>query len=53
MTADPQSAGPDAAAEEAAQIMLLNGFRHLPVVEGRSVCGVVTLRDLFAARIRR
>ena len=53
MTADPQSASPDTAPEEAAQIMLLNGFRHLPVVDGRNVCGVVTLRDLFAARIRR
>lgn len=53
MTADPQAAAPDASAEDAAQIMLLNGFRHLPVVEGRTVCGVVTLRDLFAARIRR
>jgi len=40
-------------AEEAAQIMLLNGFRHLPIVEGRKVCGVVSLRDLFASRIRR
>jgi CBS domain-containing protein len=53
MTADPQSAGPETSAAEAAQIMLLNGFRHLPVVEGRTVCGVVSLRDLFAARIRR
>lgn len=53
MTADPQSARPDASAEAAAQIMLLNGFRHLPVVDGRVVCGVVSLRDLFAARIRR
>jgi CBS domain-containing protein len=53
MTADPQSASPDGAAEDAAQIMLLHGFRHLPVVEGRQVCGVVSLRDLFAARIRR
>jgi CBS domain-containing protein len=53
MTADPQSASPDSSPEEAAQIMLLNGFRHLPVVDGRNVCGVVTLRDLFAARIRR
>jgi CBS domain-containing protein len=33
--------------------MLLHGFRHLPVVEGREVRGVVSLRDLFAARIRR
>lgn len=53
MTPDPQAAPPDATAEDAAQIMLLNGFRHLPVVDGRSVCGIVTLRDLFAARIRR
>jgi CBS domain-containing protein len=53
MTPDPQAAAPDATSEEAAQIMLLNGFRHLPVVDGRSVCGIVTLRDLFAARIRR
>jgi CBS domain-containing protein len=53
MTADPQSASPDTSPEDAAQIMLLNGFRHLPVVDGREVCGVVTLRDLFAARIRR
>jgi CBS domain-containing protein len=53
MTPDPQAASPDTPAEEAAQIMLLNGFRHLPIVEDRKVCGVVSLRDLFAARIRR
>lgn len=53
MTSDPQSAGPDTAAEDAAQLMLLHGFRHLPVVEGRRVLGVVSLRDLFGARIRR
>ncbi len=53
MTSDPQSATPDTPVETAAQIMLLNGFRHLPVVDGRAVCGVVSLRDLFAARIRR
>jgi len=53
MTPDPHSASPDTSAEEAAQIMLLRGFRHLPVVEGRAVCGVVSLRDLFAPRIRR
>jgi CBS domain-containing protein len=53
MTKDPQSAGPDTSVEDAAQIMLLNGFRHLPIVEGRRVHGVVSLRDLFAARISR
>ena len=53
MTPDPQSVSPDTSVEEAAEIMLKNGFRHLPVVEGRTVCGVVSLRDLFATRIRR
>jgi len=53
MTPDPQSVSPDTSVEEAADIMLKHGFRHLPVVEGRTVCGVVSLRDLFATRIRR
>jgi CBS domain-containing protein len=53
MTADPQSAGPDTTVEDAAQIMLLHGFRHLPILEGRNVRGMVSLRDLFAARISR
>ena len=53
MTKDPESASPDTAIEDAAQLMLLHGFRHLPVVEGREIRGVVSLRDLFAARITR
>jgi CBS domain-containing protein len=53
MSPDPQAASLHMPAEEAAQIMLLNGFRHLPVVNGREVCGVVSIRDLFAAKIRR
>lgn len=53
MTPDPQSVTPDTSVEEAAEIMLKNGFRHLPVVESRTVCGVISLRDLFATRIRR
>jgi CBS domain-containing protein len=53
MSPDPQAASLDMPAEEAAQIKLLNGFRHLPVLSGREVCGVVSIRDLFAAKIRR
>jgi CBS domain-containing protein len=53
MTKDPEAASPDTTVEDAAQLMLLHGFRHLPVVERREVHGVVSLRDLFAARIRR
>jgi CBS domain-containing protein len=53
MTRDPVTATPDTTAEEAAQLMLRNGFRHLPVVEGRSLTGVVSIRDVLAAGIRR
>jgi CBS domain-containing protein len=53
MTTNPESATLDTTVEDAAQLMLLNGFRHLPVVDGREVRGVVSLRDLFAARISR
>jgi CBS domain-containing protein len=53
MTKDPESASPDTTVEEAIQLMLLHGFRHLPVLAGREVRGVVSLRDLATARIRR
>ena len=53
MTRDPVTAGPDADSEEAATMMLSNGFRHLPVTEGSTVLGVVSLRDVLSARIRR
>ena len=33
--------------------MTAGKFRHLPVVDDHTVCGVVSLRDLFSARIRR
>ena len=51
MTKDPQSAEPGTTIEDAAQMMLSSGFRHLPIMEGRTVRGVVSLRDLAAARI--
>jgi CBS domain-containing protein len=53
MTKDPEQASPNTTVEDATQLMLLHGFRHLPVLEGREVRGVVSLRDLAAARIRR
>ena len=49
----PSIGQPDTSVEDAAEIMFRSGFRHLPVVDGRAVCGVVSLRDLFASRIRR
>jgi len=53
MTKDPEQASPDTTVEDALQIMLLHGFRHLPVLEAREVRGVVSLRDLAASRITR
>jgi CBS domain-containing protein len=53
MTGDPITATPDTTAGEAAEMMLANGFRHLPVVEGRNLRGVVSIRDVLASEIRR
>jgi CBS domain-containing protein len=50
MTADPITAPPDLDLEDAAQIMLDNGFRHLPVVDGSTVLGVVSLRRVLGGR---
>jgi CBS domain-containing protein len=53
MTKDPEQASPDTTVEDALQVMLLHGFRHLPVLEDGAVRGVVSLRDLAASRITR
>jgi len=53
MTRNPMTATPDTTLEEAAEVMLSNGFRHLPVVEGRELQGMVSIRDVLASRIRR
>jgi CBS domain-containing protein len=52
MTADPVTVAPDTDLEDAAQIMLDNGFRHLPVVDGSTVVGIVSLRRVLGGRRR-
>ena len=49
MTRDPKTVGPDVSVHEALDIMLAGGFRHLPVVEGELVVGMVSIRDLSRA----
>ena len=46
MTGEPITITPETSAEEAAQIMLDNGFRHLPVVEGERAVGIISIRDV-------
>jgi predicted transcriptional regulator len=50
MTEDPVTVAPDMDLEEAARIMLDNGFRHLPVVDGTTILGVVSLRRVLGGR---
>jgi CBS domain-containing protein len=50
MTEDPITASAGMDVENAARVMLENGFRHLPVVdENGRVTGVVSLRRVVAA----
>lgn len=46
MTETPVTIGPDATVGEALDVMLSGGFRHLPVVDGGSLVGMVSMRDL-------
>ena len=52
MTRNPVTVGPEASVEEALEIMLAGHFRHLPVLEGESLVGVVSIRDLSRATLR-
>src|SRR5829696_6569897 len=49
MTRDPETIAPGDTTEHAAVLMLHGGFRHLPVVEGDEVVGMLSIRDLFGA----
>ena len=50
MTEDPITASSDTTFEEASKIMLDKGFRHLPVVDGETVLGIVSLRRIMGGR---
>jgi CBS domain-containing protein len=46
MTANPRAVNLDESVEECLFIMQEFGFRHLPIVEGKQVRGLVSLRDI-------
>ena len=46
MTEHPTTLHPGAEASEALGLMLSGGFRHVPVVDGELVVGIVSMRDV-------
>jgi len=56
MTANPRAVAADESIEECLFIMREFGFRHLPIVDGKDLKGLVSLRDVLmhqAAEIER
>src|SRR4026208_2228527 len=47
VTPDPITPSTDMALDDAAKVMLDHGFRHLPVMDGDTVLGVVSLRRVL------
>jgi signal-transduction protein with cAMP-binding, CBS, and nucleotidyltransferase domain len=52
MTASPETLRPDESALDALNKMQAGRYRHLPVMDGEGICGMVSIRDLFEA-VRR
>jgi CBS domain-containing protein len=46
MTPHPETIAPDDTSEHAVVLMIHGGFRHLPVVDGAEVLGIISIRDL-------
>jgi CBS domain-containing protein len=47
MTRHPETIEPTDSTEHAAALMIHGGFRHLPVVDGGTVVGILSIRDLM------
>ena len=47
MTRDPETMAPDDTTQHAAVLMIHGGFRHLPLMEGTTPVGMLSIRDLM------
>ena len=47
MTRDPETVDADETTQQAGVVMIHGGFRHLPVLDGGTPCGIVSIRDLM------
>jgi CBS domain-containing protein len=51
MSTDLRTVQPDGSSEEAMCLMQTHGVRHLPVCEGRTLVGFLSLRDLLRCHL--
>ncbi len=53
MTPDPVTLGPEDTVRDAYALMAERGFRHVPILEGQSIVGVISMTDIgrLGARI--
>ncbi|HZB86726.1 MAG TPA: CBS domain-containing protein [Gaiellaceae bacterium] len=52
MTRHPETVEASDATEHAAALMIHGGFRHLPVMEGSAVAGIISIRDLMRVALQ-
>ena len=51
MTPDPLFATPATEVEDAARMMIVAGFRHLPIIEAGKLVGVLSMRDILSSLV--
>jgi CBS domain-containing protein len=49
MTPDPDTLRPDDSVRSALELMSLHKYRHLPVIDGQRLVGIVSIRDLYSS----
>jgi CBS domain-containing protein len=52
MTRNPDTLPPGADIRQAMRLMVEHGYRHIPVVDGQKVVGMVSARDIYASTVK-